>query len=161
MKALLIALSFMACFVVHGQKASPETLEKIETARIALISERLELTPEQAEKFWPIYREFGNKRKEISKHFKKARRNFDPNQASEEENKKMLEMATKVKEQQLNLEKEYSQRILKVITTRQLNNLRKAESDFQKMLLERIRAQQMKQRQQRQRNYDRLKERRN
>ena len=67
MKALLIALSFMACFAVHGQKASPETLEKIETARIALISERLELTPEQAEKFWPIYREFGNKRKEISK----------------------------------------------------------------------------------------------
>jgi hypothetical protein len=31
--------------------------QKIESARIALITERLGLTPEQAEKFWPIYNE--------------------------------------------------------------------------------------------------------
>ena len=161
MRKLLLILILAGSFAGNAQQPSPETLEKIEAARIALISERLELTPEQAEKFWPIYREFGNKRKEISSEYKKARRNFDPNQATEEENKKMFEMATQVKEQQLDLEKEYSKRILNVITTRQLNNLRKAESDFKEMLVKRIRAQQMKQRQQRQRNNDRLKERRN
>jgi len=161
MKTFFLLLSLTIGLTVSAQKPSTEAMEKIEAARIALISERLELTPEQAEKFWPIYREFGNKRKEISKDFRNTRRNFDPNQATEEENKKMLEMATKVKEQQLNLEKEYSQRILRVISTRQLNNLRKAESDFKEMLLKRIRAQQRQQREQRQRNNERLKERRN
>ena len=73
----------------------------------------------------------------------------------------MLEMATQVKEQQLKLEQEYSQRILKVITSRQLNNLRKAEGDFKEMLLKRIRAEQMKRQQQRQRNDGRLNNRRN
>lgn len=162
MKKILMLFFSMAFLVSFGQEGpSPEAIKKIEAARIALISERLDLSPEQAERFWPIYREFGNQRKELSREFDMARRKFDPNQATEEENKKMLEMATRVKEQQLNLEKEYSQRILDVITTRQLNNLRKAESDFKEMLLKRIRAEQMKRQQMRQRNNDRLKDRRN
>jgi len=66
MRKLLLVLILAGSFAGNAQQPSPETLEKIEAARIALISERLELTPEQAEKFWPIYREFGNKRKEIS-----------------------------------------------------------------------------------------------
>lgn len=144
---------------LYGQ--SPEARQKIEAAKIALITERLELTPEQAEKFWPIYREFSEQNREIRNDFRQARKGFDPNEASEEENKKMLEMANTVKQRQLDLEKEYSQRILEVISSRQLNNLRKAENDFKEMLLRRIRAQQMKKQQQRNRNNDRLNNRRN
>ena len=158
MKRLLLLITICACLNAFGQ--SPEALKKIEAAKIALITERLELTPKQAEKFWPIYREFGKKRKEIRRDFDVARKTFNPNEASEEENKKMLEMANKVKDQQLKLEREYSDRILKVITSRQLNNLRKAESDFKEMLLRRIRSQQ-RQRQNQQRNGERLKNRRN
>lgn len=151
----------MVALVSFGAFAqSPEAMKKIEAAKIALITERLELTPQQAEKFWPIYREFGKQRQSIRKDFDLARRTFDPNKASEEENKKMLEMANQVKERQLKLEREYSDRILKVITTRQLNNLRKAENDFKEMLLRRIRAEQMK-RQKQKRNNDRLNDRRN
>ena len=158
MKKIITMLAVLAFCSSFGQ--SPEALKKIEAAKIALITERLELTPEQAEKFWPIYREFGKQRQEVRRDFDKARKDFDPNKASEEENKKMLEMANQVKERQLKLERTYSDRILKVISTRQLNNLRKAENDFKEMLLRRIRAEQMK-RQKQQRNDGRLKERRN
>lgn len=156
-----ITIACLALFSLNAFSQNQEALKKIEAAKIALITERLGLTPEQAEKFWPIYREYGIKRKDIRKEFETARKSFDPNEASEEENKKMLEMATQVKEQQLKLEQEYSQRILKVITSRQLNNLRKAEGDFKEMLLKRIRAEQMKRQQQRQRNDGRLNNRRN
>jgi hypothetical protein len=158
MKKIITIMTVLICGGTFAQ--SPEALEKIEAAKIALITERLELTPEQAEKFWPIYREFGKERQEIRRDFDKARRNFDPNKASEEENKKMLEMANQVKERQLKLERAYSDRILKVISTRQLNNLRKAENDFKEMLLRRIRAEQMKRQKQR-RNDGRLNDRRN
>ena len=160
MRKILAAVWILICLAGFGQEPSPEALKKIEAAKIALITERLGLTPEQAEKFWPIYREYGQQRKEIRKDFDAARKNFDPNSASEEENKQMLEMATSIKEQQLKLEREYSQRILQVITTRQLNNLRKAESDFKEMLLKRIRAEQMRRQQQR-KNGGRLNDRRN
>lgn len=157
-KIILFILLLSSGWLIKAQ--SPEAKKKIEAARIALITERLELTPEQAEKFWPIYREYELKQREIRREFNTQRKTFDPNEASEEENKKMLEMATQVKERQLNLEKEYSERILNVINTRQLNNLRKAENDFKEMLLKRIRAEQMKRQQQR-RNDDRLNDRRN
>lgn len=157
-KTLLLLFVMTSSF--WGISQSPEAKQKIEAARIALITERLELTPEQAEKFWPVYREYGMKQREIRQDFDQQRKTFDPNKASEEENKKMLEMATKVKERQLKLEREYSDRILKVINTRQLNNLRKAENDFKEMLLKRIRAEQMK-RQQQSRNDKRLNDRRN
>ncbi|MEQ9466511.1 MAG: hypothetical protein RLN88_03815 [Ekhidna sp.] len=159
MKRLFILLATISWLGLSAQ--SPEAMEKIEAAKIALITERLELTPEQAEKFWPIYREFGKQRQDIRRDFDQARKNFDPNKASEEENKKMLEMATQVKERQLKLEQEYADRILKVITTRQLNNLRKAENDFKEMLLKRIRAQQMQRQKQQQRNDGRLRDRQN
>ncbi len=158
MKKILTFIGLLAGLGALAQ--SPEAMQKIEAAKIALITERLELTPQQAEKFWPIYREFGKQRQDIRRDFDQARRTFDPNKASEEENKKMLEMANQVKERQLKLEREYSDRILKVITTRQLNNLRKAENDFKEMLLRRIRAEQMK-RQKQQRNDGRLNDRRN
>jgi len=154
---LVIVLLF---FIVQASAQSPEALKKIEAAKIALITERLNLTPAQAEKFWPVYREYSNRNKEIRKDYDQARRTFDPNSATEDENKKMLEMATATRQQQFDLEQDYSQRFLKVVTSRQLNNLRAAESDFKEMLLRRIKAQQMR-KQQIKRNNDRLKNRRN
>lgn len=156
----IISLLILITLGFGGFSQSPEAKKKIEAARIALITQRLNLTPEQAEKFWPVYREYEIKQKEIRREFNQQRKAFDPNKATEEENKKMLDVATRVKERQLNLERDYSERILKVINTRQLNNLRKAENDFKEMLMKRIRAEQMK-RQQQKRNDNRLNDRRN
>jgi len=158
MNKIITLTLIIGSFIATAQ--SEDALKKIESAKIALITERLDLTPEQAEKFWPIYREYGAKRKEIRKEFQTIRKDFDPNSASEEENKKMLELGNSVRENQLNLEKEYSQRILKVISSRQLNNLRRAESDFKEMLLKRIKNRQQQRRQQ-QMNDNRLQNRRN
>ncbi|MEQ9229483.1 MAG: hypothetical protein RIF46_02300, partial [Cyclobacteriaceae bacterium] len=118
--------------------------EKIEAAKIALITERLSLTPEQAQKFWPIYNEFAKRQQEVRQAFAQARRNHDPKTASEEENKRILEMGMKAKEQTLQLEKQYSERLLEVINNRQLLSLRKAEDDFTQMIIKRLRDQQQR-----------------
>lgn len=157
-RTVAIVFALMTCMQALGQKA--EVKKKIEAAKIALITERLELSPEQAEKFWPIYRSFEEERKAIRKAYNRERKSFDPNTATEEENLNMLNMAKEVKQKQLNLENDYTDRILKVITTRQLNNLRQAEGDFKEMLLKRIRAEQTR-RQNQQRNSERLKNRKN
>ena len=113
--------------------------EKIESRKIAMITKELELTPDQAERFWPIYREFDNKRASIQREFIERRRSFDPKTASDEETRKMIDMGLQVKEQQLGLEREYSDRLRQVISDRQLINLRRAEDEFKQMLLERVR----------------------
>ena len=41
--------------------------EKVEALKRSFYSEKLELTPAEAEKFWPIYNEFAKKEQEMKK----------------------------------------------------------------------------------------------
>lgn len=135
--------------------------DKIEARKIELITRRLDLTPEQARQFWPIYRELSQKQRDIKKDFQQQRQSFDPKTASEEEMKKMIDLGLKVKEQQLGLEREYAEKMRQVITNRQLVNLRRAEEEFRQKLLERIQKQRRNAQEQRQRANARKNQRRN
>ena len=143
----------------------PQTVQsvndKIEARKIALITQRLDLTPEQAAKFWPIYQELSQKPRAIRSDFQQQRKSFNAKTATEEEMKKMIDMGLKVKERQLNLEREYADRMRQVITNRQMVNLRRAEEEFRQKLLERIQKQRQNAQQQRQRANARKNQRRN
>ena len=112
--------------------------QKIESARIALITERLGLTPEQAEKFWPIYNEYNNHRRELVQELQDARRNVDMKNLSEEQGQALVKLGMDIRERQLMLEKNYAQRLNQVITTQQILSLRKAEEDFRRMIIQRL-----------------------
>lgn len=164
MKKLLLAtiLLIITMTMVHAQ--DDEARQRIESAKIALISERLGLTPEDAQKFWPIYNEYSQKRRENHMEFAKARRNFNPETATEQETEAMLKLGREVKERQLKLEGEYSDRMLKVIDSKQLMSLQNAERDFKRMLLDRLdqrRQQQNQNDQLRRQNNERLRNKRN
>ena len=122
-----------------------EAMKKIESARIALITERLGLTPEQAEKFWPVYRQYNLERREIRQEFREARQGLDIKNLTEEQSQMLVQKSLEMKQRELNLEKEYSGRLTKVISTQQLYRLRNAEKDFQQMLLKRIQDQRQRQ----------------
>ena len=125
-----------------GQQRDPR--EQIEAAKIALITERLSLTPEQAQKFWPIYNEYSQKQELLRREFNLAKGNYNAQTATEEDNKRLLALGMRTKEQTLELERIYSDRLLQVINNRQMLSLRKAESDFKVMILNRLRDQQQK-----------------
>lgn len=135
-KIIMVMLLVFSGTLLTAQ--SKEALEKIESARIALITERLELTPEQAEKFWPLYREYSEKRKELRQEFMDARQSVDRKDMTEEESKMLLNKGLELKERQLNIDRTYAERLTRVISTQQLLQLRKAEDDFRRMLLERL-----------------------
>ena len=107
MKRILIT-TFIVLVTFSGfSQKSDKSLEKIESAKIALITQRLDLTPDQAEKFWPIYNEYAHKLRENRQVFDEAKRNYQPNNASEEENQRLLQLGMKTKEQALQIEKNY------------------------------------------------------
>lgn len=115
-----------------------EAMKKIESARIALITERLSLTPEQAEKFWPLYREYTQQRQTLRKEFQALRRSSEERQLTDEESKEVLQKGLDLKERQLDLDKDYTDKLGTVITNNQILLLRKAEEDFKQMIIKRI-----------------------
>lgn len=108
-------------------------LERIRAARAAYITERLNLTSSEAEKFWPIYNEYAGKRDELRKNLFKNRRQDDANAQA------LLDMDLKIRQQELDLEKEYTGKFQKVIGTEKVLKLREAERDFQKVVLRHVR----------------------
>ncbi|MEJ1240011.1 hypothetical protein WBG78_17860 [Chryseolinea sp. T2] len=128
----------------------PNVRSKIQAARVAYITDQLALTPEEAEKFWPIYREFSSKRKELRMQLHNAKNNPDPGKTAEQNEKALVDQQFDIKQKELNLEKDYSTRLLKVISAQKLRTLPDAERRFRQMILEQI--QRRQQQQERQRN---------
>lgn len=141
----IIILIALLSFGANAQNR--EAMKKIESARIALITERLGLSPDQAEKFWPVYREYNIERKAIRKQFRIERKDVDMENITDEQGKELVRKSMELKQKQLNLEKEYSNRMTDVISTKQLYKLKNAEKDFQQMLLKRIQHQRQRQNQ--------------
>ncbi|MCX7638718.1 MAG: hypothetical protein N2044_12815 [Cyclobacteriaceae bacterium] len=166
MKYLFVVLLSIFSLQVIAQEESekdPKARQRIEAARIAFITERLGLTPEEAERFWPVYREFVQKRMELRKQFE-LQRKIQGNNPSEEQQRKLVEMDLQLKQQELDLEKEYSGRLLQAVPPQKLLALRQAEADFRAMVLRQIQQRQFQQqRQQRlqERNEQRLRQRNN
>lgn len=168
MKKLLAIMVLMAgawMTMAQGEedmeKRNPKAKEKIQAARIALISEKLKLTPAQAEKFWPIYHEFTEQRKELRKQFRQAERNPEAGKTQAEHEKALLNLSLQLKQQNVDLEKKYSERLLHVISAQQLLTLPKAEEEFRKMLIQRLQDKQELRGQRRENMRNRLEERQN
>ena len=121
----------------------PKAKARLDAARAAYITDRLGLTTEEAEKFWPIYKEFAGKRQELRQQFVNAKRDGKSDQ-------ELVDLGLKIKQQELDLEKDYSGRMMNVISAQKLMNLRTAEREFTRLILQQIqqRQQQSERRQQ-------------
>ena len=144
-------------------RPDPKAQEKIKAARITFITERLGLTPAEAERFWPIYREFSMKREELRLQFDQARKTADPVKPQEQHEKELIELGLQLKQRELDLEKEYSGRILNVLPAQKLMALKTAEDDFRRLLIQQIQQRQIQEqrKEQQERNEQRLRQRNN
>jgi len=117
----------------------PRGGERIRAAHAAYITQRLELTSAEAEKFWPLYREYAGKRRSLRQQLRDAR-------MKGADEKTLLELDLQIKQQELDLEKDYTGRFQKVIDANKLVKLRQAEVDFRKLVLRQVQQRQRRRR---------------
>jgi len=136
-KMLLTAGGFFFLLATELLAQMPAN-DRIQANKVAFITNKLNLTPKQAEQFWPIFNEFETKRKDLKGTFKEstemAQGEMSDNQAKDEV-KKMLQG----RQQEVDLEKEYADKFMKVITPKQLLTLFHSEKEFTRMLVKRLR----------------------
>ena len=142
MKTIILAVIglfiYQGAFAQEPPALNQETMDKIKAARIALITERLELSPDQAERFWPIYREFSEERRGLREQMRDIRFQSKKEGLTDSEGKQLMEKAYQLKQRELNVEKKYADRLMKVISAQQLVSLRSAEQDFNRMIMRKI-----------------------
>ena len=93
----MIIIIFLLCSSELSWAQDKAAEQKIQAARIALITERLGLTPEQAEKFWPLYNEFSQKRKGLRQEYNREKSKLNVETATEAEKRLCWTWATNSK----------------------------------------------------------------
>lgn len=117
-----------------------EAMAKMKAERVSFLTDKLQLTVEEAEKFWPVYNEYLSKREEMM--FGKRERmtrNFDPSQLSDEEMNKMLDDILDQEIKLAQLKKDYFIKLKEVLPVRKVLKLQRVEQEFMNHMLNQIR----------------------
>ena len=120
-----------------GGRRGGQRLAQLENAKIAFITNRVALTQDQAQKFWPIYNEFSGRRRELNRNGRLLRRDVTDGMTDPQIRDNFNQSFT-LRQQELNLEKEYFEKFQKAISLRQVAQLFLAERDFTKEVIRRV-----------------------
>ena len=135
---LITVLSFTFSMSLKAQDDYPRGKEKIRAAKVGLITNRLNLSEEQAKIFWVVYDEFDKKRSEIRKNIRQMTAESRNITTSDDKILSDLKEVLSLKQSEVDLEKEYLSKFLKTINVRQLSELFKTEQLFNQMLVKKL-----------------------
>ena len=128
-------IGIMSLFVIlmmsKAVSAQANQKEKVESMRIAFITERLNLTPAEAKVFWPVYNNYRHDLTTLRRNFYPMDDGTDPHLDAD----KQLEFEQK----RLDLKKHYKPEFEQVLGKQKLNLLVGAEEDFKRMLVQIVR----------------------
>ena len=136
----LVGLLLAVVPAAHAQGGGgrkDQRLGQLENAKIAFITNRVFLTQDQAQKFWPLYNEFSTRRRDINRSTRLLRRDV-PDGMTDPQIRDSFNQTFALRQQELNLEKEYFEKFQKVISLRQVSQLFMAERDFTKEVIKRV-----------------------
>ena len=123
-----------------GQDSPQNRRDKIENLKIAFITSELDLTNEEAEKFWPIYNEMEQKLRKNRKERKRLNDDIKANYEtySEIELKNKLNEVFTTETEETSIKKEYTRKIAEVIGYKKATKLLSLEQRFKRELLNRV-----------------------
>jgi hypothetical protein len=108
--------------------------DKVELLRVAFITKKVELTDAEAEKFWPVYNEYNDKIKAIRKNVRMSyRKRVEP--LSEQDAEDLYQLDIKSKQAEVDVHKQYSEKIKTIIGVKKLIRLRVAEEEFKREMI--------------------------
>ena len=139
LRMYLLLLCLLAAGNVWGQRdgGGREAIdpERLQTARIAYITTRISLKPEQAEKFWPVFNSFTESRDASMRTMGDLSRGVE--NMTEEEAKSRIQQKLQIQQKLFQDEKIFVAEAAKVLTYKQLLLLQNIAKDFNRHLFER------------------------
>lgn len=133
---LLVLVISLGSFA-QGRKHNRFDFDKFKAEKIAFITDAIDLTPDEAEKFWPVYNEYEKKKWELiqSRHDLERKLGNELEEMSEDEYKKLSVKLSSfpIEDGQLNVE--YNNKFLEILSAKKVVQLYIAEIDFRGKML--------------------------
>ena len=139
MKTLLLLLILPLQVLLAQPPDAEEKIEKVQAAKVAYITSRLNLNTTQSQAFWPVFNEFETGRRKIRFQMKGLHREAKHGQQNEEQMKASIRKRLALRQEELDLEKLYAEKFMKILSAEQVSELYESEKEFTKLLLNRWR----------------------
>jgi Spy/CpxP family protein refolding chaperone len=140
-KALFLTL-FIYTGVAFAQESgdASEKKESIEAMKIAFITKKLDLSPQEAQQFWPVYNQYSEKTKELRKkrrqESRETRSNLD--ELSDKEVEQFINNDLINRQKELDLQKDYHEKFKAILPIKKVAKLYVAEEQFKVVLINKL-----------------------
>lgn len=109
--------------------------ERVKAMKAAFLTSRLELTPEAAQQFWPIYNVMEAEEMAIREKYRPEK---ELSMLSDEEVEQLIQNGLRMEEELLSLKKVYLEKFRQVLEIRQIALLPRLEKEFNMQLVRRL-----------------------
>ena len=142
MKHLLILLMLLPLLAPRLLHAQPQQRgERIEALRVSFYTHELDLTPAEAQVFWPVFNEYQDKLDAIQRKrnelFREGR--MGTGAPAEKDIEVMIVESFRLEQEELDLKQQYFKEFQKVLPMQKIGRLYQAERKFRLMLLKQFR----------------------
>lgn len=130
----------LGLMTIAGSMVAQTKKENIQAMKIAFITEKLDLTPQEAQQFWPVFNQYSDKMMELRKKRRQdnreARSNFD--ELSDKEVEQIVNNDLALRQKELDLQKEYNEKFKAVLPIKKVAKLYAAEEQFKVVLINKL-----------------------
>lgn len=144
MKSLKIIL-FILCGLIGSMSAvhAQENLEKIRSLQIAYLSKELDLSPDEAQKFWPVYNKYS---KEVEALIVERRQKMQevnpPTPTDKTAATQAVDRQLGYEQRMLDIKTHYKDQFMQVLPAEKVNTLYRAEREFRQQLIRQLKERQ-------------------
>lgn len=119
---------------------TPEQREKMESMKAAFITTKLDLTSEESAAFWPVYNKYQDELHQLreSRHQEMREMRENKDNLTDKDYEKIFDSEMQFRQSELDLMKKYQPQMKKTLPMKKLAKLHRAEEEFKRELLERM-----------------------
>ena len=148
----ITGFSLLIGYVSIAQSGNePNKREKVEAHKIAFLTQKLDLTPAEAQAFWPVYNQCRKENEGLRKNseLRMKKKDMPLDEMSDEEVEKMVDNELVLKQKELDLQKACLAKYKEVLPIKKVAKLYHAERQFKRELLRKMQQQKKREQQQR------------
>ncbi|WP_395056304.1 sensor of ECF-type sigma factor [Flavobacterium sp.] len=140
MKKIITLIFLFVCTISFGQNFEKRA-ERVKALRVAFISNKLDLTSQEAEKFWPIFNKFSDSQMDLHKQKRKLMLKLKPENTvgmSDTATLKLLNESEDIDADMENKKRQFVKDLQGVIPPQKILLLKKTEEEFKSTLLKKL-----------------------
>ena len=142
---IILFSALLVFFILSAMSQPPgdheKRMEKYRSMKIAYFTDNLDFTPEEAEKFWPLYNKYEKDERELRRMHHTMVEEFSeqPDELSVQEVQKILDRHILIMEQEMQLEIKFYNELQEVLPAKKVMKFYITENEFRRYMLRRIR----------------------